>query len=95
MLCITHTKPNMSNTISDFDSYRRAAEINDQWDNYSSIITYQSRTMTLMVLMETLQEILTRYPFAKDYKINHIKLDGEIFSTSIEIDMVNGTITIS
>ena len=81
--------------MNDFEMYRRAAEINDVADNYSSVISYKSKSMTLMELMETLQEIFERFPFAKNYKIHHIQFGGLTAATCVEIDKVSSTITIS
>ena len=90
----SQSKPhsNMNYTTNNFEMYRHAAEINDQWDNYSSIIAFQSKSMTLMELMETMNEIFERFPFAKDYKI--ISLGNAFNTTCVEIDKERGCITI-
>ncbi len=84
--------------VNTFELYKHAAEVNDHHDVYSNIITCVYKNMTATHLIETLQEIFIRFPYSKNYKIQHLETGvrcGHTSSTEITIDKLKGTISIS
>jgi hypothetical protein len=85
-------------TYNNVERYFRAAEVNDHIDVYSNTITYVSKNMTMKDIMETLQEISIRFPFSDNYRIQFLETGvrcGPVSATSITIDKLRGTITVS
>jgi hypothetical protein len=67
----------------------------DQWDLYSNIITYETKYMTFIELIDTLQDIFIRYPFTKNYSVQHVAVNFITPTTSIQINKNTEVITIS
>lgn len=76
-------------------AFKYAAVINDASDNSSKSIKYVNKSMTFFDLMETLQEIFERFPFAKHFKVYHNAFDGMTHTSSIEINKELSVIIIS
>ena len=89
-----HQAYKMSKPSSEI-SYLKDNDINDDVDNNSSVIQYVfNNSMTMMELMNALQELIERFPFCKDYKVNHVEFGSLTRCTVVEIDKNKGLIII-
>jgi hypothetical protein len=80
--------------MNDFEIYRYASQINDDVDNFSSVITYTFTHMTLMELMDTLKEIFERFPFSRNYTIHLQTFNTNRTASVVQIDKERAIIRI-
>ena len=84
----------MNNFVNPYDAYGPTPDNKGKWDIQLFLARYQKKNITLMELMQILQEMFIQFPYAKDYTISTISFGSLHTSTCIEVDNERHVITI-